>query len=59
MSVMSESDKKPAGVVLTPEQKAKQRRRSVALALAIAGLALLFYVITIVKMGPALFNRPM
>ena len=36
----------------------KQRsRRSWALALALAVFAVTFYVLTIVKMGPALFDR--
>lgn len=34
-----------------------QRRRSIALALALAGFALIFYILTIAKMGPALFER--
>jgi hypothetical protein len=36
-----------------------QRRRSIAIALALAGFALIFYVLTIAKMGPALFERPL
>ncbi len=46
---------------LTPEQDAafrkQRRRRSLALAAALALFALTFYVLTIVKMGPALFDR--
>ncbi|KKB08774.1 hypothetical protein [Devosia chinhatensis] len=46
---------------LTPEQDAafrrQRRRRSLALAAALALFALTFYVLTIVKMGPALFER--
>ncbi len=38
---------------------ARRRRRSVALALVLAGLALIFYVLTIVKIGPGVFNRPL
>ena len=30
---------------------------AIALALALGGLAIIFYVLTIVKMGPALFDR--
>lgn len=44
------------------EQKAadKQRRmRSLAIALVLAGLALLFYVATIVRLGGNVFNRPL
>lgn len=34
-----------------------RRRRSIALGVALALFALTFYVLTIVKMGPALFDR--
>jgi hypothetical protein len=34
-----------------------RRRRSIALAAALALFALTFYALTIVKMGPALFDR--
>ncbi len=48
---------------MTPEQEVAFRRgrrmRSIALAAALAIFALTFYVLTIVKMGPALFNRPL
>lgn len=37
--------------------KRVRRRRSLALAGALALFALTFYVLTIVKMGPALFDR--
>ncbi|OAM73918.1 hypothetical protein [Devosia elaeis] len=46
---------------MTPEQdvafRKQRRRRSLALAAALALFALTFYVLTIVKMGPALFDR--
>jgi hypothetical protein len=48
--------------VITPaEQEALQRRRrrSVVLALVLGALVILFYVLTVVKMGPALFQRPL
>lgn len=35
----------------------RRRRRSIALALVLGGLVLIFYVLTIVKMGPAVFDR--
>ena len=38
------------------ERRRRQRRNSVALGLVLAFLVLLFYVLTIVKMGPALFT---
>ncbi len=37
--------------------KRVRRRRSLALAGALALFAITFYVLTIVKMGPALFDR--
>ncbi|ODT83402.1 MAG: hypothetical protein ABS76_03295 [Pelagibacterium sp. SCN 64-44] len=46
---------------MSPEQEAafrrQRRRRSLALAGALALFALTFYVLTIIKMGPALFDR--
>jgi hypothetical protein len=39
------------------EALARRRRRSIALGLALGAVVLLFYVLTIVKMGPAIFSR--
>jgi hypothetical protein len=47
------------GIVLTPEQQRRRRARSVALGLVLAGLVLLFYVVTIAKLGPGVLNRPL
>lgn len=47
------------GVVLTEEQKRRRRSRSIALGLVLGALALLFYVVTIVKLGPGVLNRPL
>ncbi|MEP9370255.1 hypothetical protein [Xanthobacter sp. VNH20] len=47
------------GVVLTEEQKRRRRARSVAIASVLGFLVILFYVVTIVKMGPAVLNRPL
>lgn len=46
---------------LRPEDEAtaRRRRRSLVLALTLAGLVVLFYVLTLVKMGPAIFDRAM
>lgn len=45
----------------SPEAEAARarvrRRRSIALGLALALFALTFYALTVVKMGPALFDR--
>ncbi|ODT69085.1 MAG: hypothetical protein ABS75_18110 [Pelagibacterium sp. SCN 63-23] len=37
--------------------KARRRQRSIALAVALGLFCLTFYVLTIVKMGPAIFDR--
>ena len=52
-------EKEPEGLVLTEEQRRRRRARSIALALVLAGIALLFYVVTIVKLGPQVMNRPL
>jgi len=36
---------------------ARRRRRSIALGAALALVVLIFYILTIVKLGPAIFNR--
>jgi hypothetical protein len=43
----------------TPEELKRRRSRSVAIAIAHGALALLFYVVTIAKMGPQVLNRPL
>lgn len=47
------------GVVLTPEQQRRRRARSIAIAAVLGFLAILFYVVTIVKLGPNVLNRPL
>jgi hypothetical protein len=39
------------GIVLTEEQKRRRRARSIAIALALGALVLLFYAVTMVKVG--------
>lgn len=46
------------GIVLTPSQKKSQRERSIAIALALGVLVILFFAVTMVK-GPAVLVRPM
>jgi hypothetical protein len=48
---------KQSGIVLNAEQRRRRRARSIALALVLAGFALLFYAVTIVKLGPQILNR--
>ena len=49
---------KETGIVLTDEQKRRRRARSLAIALCLAALAVLFYVVTMVK-GPGVLQRPL
>jgi hypothetical protein len=58
MSVMDDPNPEP-GIVLTDEQKRRRRARSIAIALTLAALVVLFYVVTIVKLGPGILNRPL
>jgi len=53
------SDDHDNGIVLTEEQKRRRRARSIAIALSLGALVLLFYVVTIVKLGPGVLNRPL
>ena len=46
------------GIVLTPEQKRARRQRSIAIAVLLVVLAVLFYMVTLVK-GPGVLNRPL
>ena len=48
----------PVAPLSQSEQDARRRRRnSIALGLVLGFLVLLFYVLTIVKMGPAVFTQ--
>lgn len=48
----------PLRYTLSPSQLRSRRLRNVALALAIAVLVVLFYVMTIAKMGAGFIDRP-
>jgi hypothetical protein len=50
--------REPDGIVLTEAQKKSQRRRSIAIALALGVLVVLFFAVTLVK-GPAVLRRPL
>jgi hypothetical protein len=45
-------------IVLTEQQKRTRRTRSIAIALALGALVILFYAVTLVK-GPAVLIRPL
>jgi hypothetical protein len=46
------------GIVLTEQQKKARRARSIASAVSLGALVILFYAITLVK-GPGVLNRPL
>ena len=48
----------PNGIILTEAQKKSRRQRSIAIALALGVLVVLFFAVTMVK-GPAVLVRPM
>ena len=55
---MGDNDRED-GIVLTEEQKRRRRHRSIAIAVALGVLVVLFYVVTIVKLGPGVLRRPL
>jgi hypothetical protein len=59
-NAMSDSDstqKIEPGIKLTPEQQRARRSRSIAIGVALGLLAILFYIVTLVK-GPGVLERP-
>ena len=52
------TEPKDDGIVLTEAQKRARRSRSIAIALSLAALVVLFYVMTLVK-GPIVLVRPL
>lgn len=59
MSTAMSEQHNERGVVLSAEQKRSRRARSIALGLCLGTLVLLVYVVTIVKLGPGILNRPL
>jgi hypothetical protein len=59
MNAVSDGNDQRPGIVLTEEQKRRRRSRSIAIALALAALVVLIYLVTIVKLGPGVLNRPL
>jgi hypothetical protein len=57
MSVAMTKKHDDDGIVLTEAQKRAQRSRSIAIALCLAALVILFYAVTLVK-GPGVLVRP-
>lgn len=55
---MAGEDSEPvSGSDAAAEYKRRQRMRSIAIALTLGALVVLFYVLTLVKLGPRVFDR--
>lgn len=48
---------KDDGIRLTPEQQKSRRQRSIAIAAILVGLVVLFYLVTIVRLGGNVASR--
>ena len=51
-------DKPETGITLTEKQLRARRARSIAIAVSLGVLVILFYIVTLVK-GPGVLNRPL
>ncbi|MEQ9628087.1 MAG: hypothetical protein RLN66_02380 [Roseitalea porphyridii] len=56
MNAMAEDRKT---VELTEAQQKARRKRSIAIALCLAAFVVIFYVVTVIKLGPDVINRPL
>ena len=56
---MSVSHEEPEGIVLTPQQQRSRRNRNIAIGIVIGLLVVLFYVVTIAKIGSHVIDRPL
>lgn len=60
MTKPEDGDRRPeTGVVLTEEQQRRRRSRNLALAFALGALVVLFWLITVFKLGGNVANRPL
>ena len=57
ISANNENEPKLEPVVLTEGERRRQRRRSIAIALMLVSLVVLFYLVTIVRMGGSVAKR--
>ena len=56
MTVVAENDK---GVVLTPKQAEARSQRNIAIALSLVAFVVLIFVVTIVRLGGNVLDRPL
>lgn len=52
------SEPENTNLIMTDEQKRRQRRRNIAIAGVLFALVAIFYAVTVVKMGSNVLNRP-
>lgn len=57
MSEPGQSNGPEDGVTLTPEQERSRRARNLAIGVTVALLVVMFYAITVVRLGGAVANR--
>jgi hypothetical protein len=58
MSVVMNDERPETGIRLTERQQRARRARSIAIAVALGALVILFYIVTLVK-GPGVLQRPL
>lgn len=46
-------------IIMSEAEKRRQRTRSIAIGCGLAALVVLFYCVTLVRMGADVFNRPL
>jgi hypothetical protein len=59
MSDAMDEEPPPTGIKLTEEQQRARRARSIAIAVSLGLLVLLFYIVTLVKGPGVVINRPL
>ena len=57
MIAVTDQRDEPEGIVLTEQQRRSRRQRSIAIAVILFALVVLFFVVTLVR-GPAVLVRP-
>jgi hypothetical protein len=57
MIAVTDQHDEPEGIVLTEQQKRSRRQRSIAIAVILFALVVLFFAVTLVR-GPAVLVRP-
>ncbi|MEP0519840.1 MAG: hypothetical protein ABJO09_07985 [Hyphomicrobiales bacterium] len=56
---LNNTDDLDEGLELTAADKKRRRKRSIAIAFSLIFLVVLFYLLTILKFGPEIMNKPL